>query len=179
MELQVIPLQVLLFQRACMHSYSHYLVITHKPSWFLYFLCLGLWFGCFIQVYHLLSCILCWVPTPKISVPFKESSTPTCCMQDSKIVCLSSSCLLSSQIFTSDIVYCWLGKECRTSYHSALTPSSGGLRPMRPNDGYYRWKDIQVGEPIVLLGKSLLIMDADAATKQFIANGGILQSDTR
>lgn len=55
----------------------------------------------------------------------------------------------------------------RPTYQSSLKPSSGGLRPCRPSEGFYNWEDLAVGKPVAIYGFNLLITHADDCTKAF------------
>ena len=59
-----------------------------------------------------------------------------------------------------------------SSRATPLKPSSGGSRPCRPAEGFYRWSDLAVGKPIALAGMSLCIVAADAAAEAFYAQKG-------
>eukprot|EP00892_Ulva_mutabilis_P001205 jgi/Ulvmu1/11085/UM007_0267.1 len=58
-------------------------------------------------------------------------------------------------------------RVAKPTYQSSLKPSSGGLRPCRPSEGFYSWEDLIVGKPVAIYGFNLLITHADECTKTF------------
>jgi hypothetical protein len=55
----------------------------------------------------------------------------------------------------------------RPAYQSPVKAVSGGLRPCRPAEGFYHWKDITVGKPLAVYGFNLLVTHADTLTSTF------------